>query len=284
VRWELKNEFAVIWGVSAILLVIAGLTELQIPRVVLGLPCILLFPGYVLVAALFPGKKGLSGAERLALSLGLSVVIVTLGGLILNYGLGIYPVTVFGYLFLFITCLSVLGWHRRRRLPAEERFCIVLDLDPKSRISSRADRVLVLALAGALLFASGSLAYVLSAPAVGERFTEFYLLDTSGRAENYPREVRPGEACRLILGIANHEHRDAVYRVKCLVNGHLEWRLGPLRLAHGERVERLVSFTSRSEPGEMQVVFYLYRDGETEHLRALHLWVKVVEAESEDGL
>lgn len=54
-------------------------------RKALGLAFVLFFPGYVFITALFPEKKELDNLERLALSLGLSIAIVPLIGLLLNY-------------------------------------------------------------------------------------------------------------------------------------------------------------------------------------------------------
>ncbi|NOQ34054.1 MAG: DUF1616 domain-containing protein, partial [Methanosarcinales archaeon] len=54
-------------------------------RVVLGLLLVLFLPGYSLIAALFPGKDDLDGIERIALSFGLSIAVVPLLGLGLNY-------------------------------------------------------------------------------------------------------------------------------------------------------------------------------------------------------
>jgi len=54
-------------------------------RIVLGLPFVLFFPGYTLMSALFPKREGMSGIERVALSLGVSIAIVPIIGLILNY-------------------------------------------------------------------------------------------------------------------------------------------------------------------------------------------------------
>ncbi|MCK4222104.1 MAG: DUF1616 domain-containing protein, partial [Dehalococcoidia bacterium] len=54
-------------------------------RIVLGLPFLLFSPGYALIAALFPKKGSLDGIERIALSFGLSIAVVPLIGLILNY-------------------------------------------------------------------------------------------------------------------------------------------------------------------------------------------------------
>lgn len=46
---------------------------------------VLFLPGYSLVEALYPGEGELSPLERLALSIGLSLALVPLTGLILNY-------------------------------------------------------------------------------------------------------------------------------------------------------------------------------------------------------
>ena len=56
-----------------------------VARIVLGLPFVLFFPGYVLNLALFPRKEGMGGIERAALSFGLSIAAIPLIGLTLNY-------------------------------------------------------------------------------------------------------------------------------------------------------------------------------------------------------
>jgi len=56
-------------------------------RIVLGIPFLLFLPGYVLMTALYPKKEGPDAIERVALSFGLSIALVPLIGLILNYTL-----------------------------------------------------------------------------------------------------------------------------------------------------------------------------------------------------
>jgi uncharacterized membrane protein len=76
-------------------------------RSVLGLPMVLFLPGYALIAALFPGKDDLDGIERLALSLGLSIAVVPLIGLGLNYtpwGIRLIPILVSLSVFTFLMC------------------------------------------------------------------------------------------------------------------------------------------------------------------------------------
>jgi len=73
-------------------------------RYVLGSLSFLFLPGYSLIKALFPtkvpiptGKKELDNIERLALSLGMSIALVPLTGLLLNYtpwGIRTTPVTL----------------------------------------------------------------------------------------------------------------------------------------------------------------------------------------------
>src|SRR5665648_1005599 len=67
-------------------------------RVVLGLFMVLFLPGYSLIAALFPAKDDLDGIERFALSVGLSIAVVPLMGLALNF-------TPFGIRLVPILCL-----------------------------------------------------------------------------------------------------------------------------------------------------------------------------------
>ena len=94
-------------------------------RVVLGLLLVLFLPGYSLIAALFPGKDDLDGIERIALSFGLSIAVVPLLGLALNYtpyGIRLVPILV--VLSVFTVLLAVVACVRRRGLPEGERFVI----------------------------------------------------------------------------------------------------------------------------------------------------------------
>ena len=196
-------------------------------RIALGLPFLLFSPGYALIAALFSKKESLDGVERVALSFGLSIAVVPLIGLILNYtpwGIRLYPILV--SITAFIAAMCGVAWFRRRRLAEDERFRVSFRVRlPSWEGQSRLDRALSMVLALAITGAVVTLVYVIATPKVGERFTEFYILGTGGKAEGYPSELGPGESGEVILGIVNHEQEEMPYRVEVTLDGGDELRL-----------------------------------------------------------
>lgn len=283
-------------------------------RVLLGLPFVLVLPGYALVAALFPERhrtyevakgeegeeieaveEGIDGLERAALSLGLSIAVVPLIGLGLNYtpwGIRLVPILASLTVFVLAAC-GVAAW-RRDRLPEDERFRISLEVQaPAWGAYSTLDKALTVALVLSIVFAAGALVYVLSTPRVGERFTEFYVLGPTGQAEGYPTNLTPNQTGRVILGITNQEHGPVTYQVRMIdETGTFENRSGNRTfVAEGERVletwevaldheetwEENATF-SLEDPGTHRVGFELDMPGaEEQPYRRLHLWVDVAE-------
>jgi uncharacterized membrane protein len=94
-------------------------------RVLLGLLLVLFLPGYSLIAALFPRRDDLDGIERIALSFGLSIAVVPLLGLALNYtpfGIRLVPILI--TLSVFTVLLALAAGVRRQGLPEGERFVV----------------------------------------------------------------------------------------------------------------------------------------------------------------
>ncbi|RLF96161.1 hypothetical protein DRN58_09965, partial [Thermococci archaeon] len=120
--------------VLVVLTIISVYYNIEKIRTVLGLLFILFFPGYSLIAVLFPRKEDIDGIERLALSFGLSIAVVPLIGLGLNYtpwGIRLNPILISISLFT-ILCL-VAAFLRRVRLPEDERFFVEM---PETEIFS----------------------------------------------------------------------------------------------------------------------------------------------------
>ena len=129
----------------------------------------------------------------------------------------------------------------------------------------------------ALLVAIGILSYYFAAPKVGEKFTEFYILGPDGKAENYPEELVVREEARVIVGIINREYKTVSYRLEVEIDGVKSNEAGPLVLAYNEKWEETVSFTPSKSGDNQKVAFLLYRQGQSEIYRSVHLWVNVSE-------
>jgi uncharacterized membrane protein len=296
-------------------------------RVVLGLPLVLVAPGYAVVAALFPGdgdaptpdsadsavgsadatpetRRGIDGIERAALSVGLSIPVVTLLGLglsLTSLGVSLVPMlVVLDAVTLGATAVAV---RRRRRLPADEQFAV-----PYRRwlaagrgalfgAESRTTLALNVVLALSVLLAAGSVTYAVAAPNEGESFTEFYLLTENETgslvADDYPTEFTVGESRPVVVGVENHEQAPTNYTVvaelqrveidgdEATVVETSEFERFGVDLGAGEtwRAERPLAPTMAGE--RLRVAYLLYRGSppadpsRASAYRHVQLWVNV---------
>ena len=207
---------------SAILAPLALFNVENPVRLILAVPFILFIPGYVLMSALFPFKRqgeGISVVERIGLSLGMSVVIVPLFGLGLNFspwGIRLEPLLLVLCLFIFgVGSVALYRWYVT--IP-EERFSLTFHVSLPA-FENRFDKVVTIILGALIIIAVTLTMYVIVFPKVGEKFTEFYVLGVDGTAYQYPRNLSIGENASVILGISNHEYRTITYTVEVwLVN------------------------------------------------------------------
>ena len=245
-------------------------------RIILGIPFVLFAPGYVLLAALFVKKDGIGGIERVALSFGMSIAIVPLIGLILNYTpWGITLESVLYSTASFVLIMSFVAWVRLRTLWEEERFSILFTLSLPGWRGNAWDKVLSFVLVIAVLGALGALGYVIAMPKVGEQFTEFYILGMEGNAADYPRELVVGEEESVIVGIINNEYKTVSYRVDVTINGEKNNDVEGITLEHEEEWEGEVSFVPEVASENQKVEFLLYKDGEPDIYSSLHIWINV---------
>lgn len=297
-------------------------------RVIFGLAFVLFLPGYAFIAALFPeagtgpihgddedadieerkgGRlrdRGIDGIERVALSFGLSIAIVPMVGLILNFtpwGIRLVPIVVSVSGFT-VVCTGVAA-RRRWELPTEERFRVPYDAwlaSARTEVfepETRSDAALNVLLALSIVLAVSSVGYAVAVPKQGEQFTEFYLLteNESGDlvAANYPTEFELGERKSVVVGIGNHEHEPMDYTVvvelqEVRVENNSttvldETELGRLKahVKHNETWQRPYEIKPTMTGERLRLLFLLYRgdahsDPTAENAyRELHLWVNV---------
>ncbi|ELZ50457.1 hypothetical protein C464_02615 [Halorubrum coriense DSM 10284] len=249
-------------------------------------------------------QQGIDGIERVALSFGLSIAIVPLIGLGLNFtpwGIRLAPIALSVTVFT-LACVAVAA-KRRHELPAEERFRVPYTkwiaagkaelFDPESRMDAALNVVLVIS----VLLAVGSVGYAVAVPSQGEQFSEFYLLSESEDgelvADGYPDELAVGEQSELIVGIGNNEYETTAYTVVVQLQT-VEQTGNTTTVRDREEIDRFQATVEHNgthhephtlrpgQPGEnIRVKYLLYKGSapetptEENSYRDLHIWIDV---------
>ncbi|WP_254861463.1 DUF1616 domain-containing protein [Halovivax gelatinilyticus] len=307
-------------------------TPLRIP---LGLSFVLFVPGYAFIAALFPeagesptgeseddaeesdeddaawlggglGRSGIDGIERVALSFGLSIAIVPLIGLALNFtpwGIRLVPIMV--AVSGFTVVAAVVATVRRWELPAEERFRVpyrewyAAGYDEVFDPETRTDAVLNVALAASIVLAVGAVGFAIMVPPQGEQFSAVYILteddDEELVAADYPEELVAGESAEIVVGVDNHEHEQTAYTVVVIeqdvaidgnettVRDQRELDRFETTLDHDESWHHPHNVTPTFTGENVRVAWLLFPDevpaeptmDDTEY--TVHLWIDVLE-------
>ena len=273
---------------TALFVLIPQLSSTPI-RTALGLPLVLFLPGYALIAALFPKMDDLDGIERVALSFGLSIAVVPLIGLGLNYTpWGIRLIPILASLSIFTIGMCVIAIIRRNILPEEDAFYVpfktaYLSLKHElfSKPESKIDRILTVILIISILASVTMLVYVVVTPKQGEKFTEFYILGPGVMADNYPTVYELGGSGTMIVGVVNHEYALVNYTLDIQLENESLPLLDDVRLmsiTHNETWERTLSITPSFTGTDMKLRFLLFKENNrTQPYRDLHLWINVSE-------
>lgn len=250
-------------------------------RTALAVPVVLFIPGYVLIAALFPRNDDMGTVERVALSLGTSIAVVPLLGLLLNFTAGIDLNPILIALCLYTIVLVFIAAYRRMGLPEDVQFSIPLlkiyetvNTEIKTP-GSRKDMILSLALIFIIAFAAGMVIFVISTPKTGEKFTEFYILGPSGKAENYSENLKYNSPATSLVGVVNHEYSSVNYTVQVALNEKV-LTFTSLMLTSNETWEKNITFIPDKEGDGMRLKFWLFKeDNLTVPYRELQLWVNI---------
>lgn len=269
-----KKEYVIITG---LLLVIVFFSDFL--RIILGLPFALFLPGYLLMAVLFPEKDEFDGSARIALSIGLSIIIVPLIGLLLNYlssGIRLLPMML--SLIFFDIFLLFLGWFRRNNLPEEKRFTLTLTIDLlKWSNETKGTKVIHAALlitSFLLIFTS---VFMISSPKTGKIFTEFYITGLDDVTTGYPEQLKVGENGTVKAVIINNEQQKTRYKMEILMNGNIIQTISPIDIENQEKQEITVLFKVEEPEDLVKIEFLLYLDGQDiKPYRQLRLWVEII--------
>ncbi|WP_224447677.1 DUF1616 domain-containing protein [Haloprofundus salilacus] len=186
-------------------------------------------PGYAIVSALFPRSDAVAEAtgdsrrltltHRVVLSVGMSLVVVALVGLVLTASpLGLFArpslVAVGGVSAVGLLVATI----RRFSTPPDRRFSVTV---PRGTgffsASSGAEAVVTLLIVLCVLVAFGGIGYAVVTPEQGETFSGLSVLtqNDSGQltASDYPTEFVRGETQQVFVQIANEENQQTEYTV-----------------------------------------------------------------------
>jgi len=249
-------------------------------RIVLGLLLVLCFPGYVLLATMFPRQGNLKGVERVALSLGLSIALVPLLGLILNFtpwGIRLTPIVL--SLSLWTVLFAGVAWHRRKQITSGERYEV--RLEPLVRWFRGPHRVvnvlMTVLLAFSLVAVLAVIGWRVQQGGSEETFTEYYILGAGGLLTDYPTVLRLDEPQEYTLGIVNHERKVMTYVIRAFLDGVEVTSVGPMTLDAEEKWEGQINVVPASAGEEQKLEMHLYRDMKDEVYLSVHLFVDVLE-------
>ena len=266
---------------TLMLILIIAFLPINVLRIILGLPLVLFFPGYTLLAALFSRKGSMESTERFVLSFGVSIAVVLLIGLALNYtswGIKLYPLLISMFIFIFI--MSAIAWYRGRRFLVESNFAPATSAKQSSiqnfwSNQTLRNKIFIVVLTLLILGTLGTVGYVISIPKSQDKYSEFYVLDAQGNAENYPSTVSLGQNIEVNLGIVNHENQPTVYKIETNINGVNAGDIGPINLNPEEKWGQLVTVLPTQAGSNQKVEFLLFEGADITPSQTLFIWVNV---------
>ena len=309
-KFKILNDILLIDVLSIILILSIIFIPSTVVRVILGLPFVLFFPGYTLVAALFVKHGRMNNIERLSLSIGLSLAIAAMIGFGLNYttwGIKLNPIIYIIVVFIFIMSAIVLV-RRARTLKISKlitEFELRLPGWGGNSLNKSLSVILIIVAFGTL----GTLAYTTIEPKVGEKFAEFYILGINGNAEDYPNEfvMNNGQISQVIYGdgttgnlvstsgygtinlwIINQEQQTVFYTVKMTIDGapttiyyggtntRVNW---PIELNQGEKWETSIDVIPQHTGDEQKVELLLFKGDGTLAEDSVYFWINVQQAQ-----
>ncbi|ELY88287.1 hypothetical protein C483_16291 [Natrialba hulunbeirensis JCM 10989] len=303
-------------------LVVTGIAEGSVLRLLATLPLVLFLPGYALVSTLFPARertaqettataldvetypRGIDLTERLGLAFALSLGIAPVVALVLavtDWGLATDPIAA--TLAVLTVGFAQLGAVRRLRVPKAKRFSVapLAALSRFRRDNTAAGTVTSAILAVAIVAAVGALLIGLIAPLSAGGFTQLALYSDDGGGElvagELENEVDPGEPVPATIEIENQEGEDVTYTVvvqqQVLENGAVTERAAletrTVSVADGEQELEEFDVVPAAEPDEtVRIAVLLYDEEPTGEPTAegavadTNFWVTVTEPAVEE--
>jgi uncharacterized membrane protein len=282
-------------------IVFTPLGEWRPLAVAVGLPFVLLVPGYALVSAVFPragdviseSATGTSWTARLGLSIAGSGIAIALVS-------GVLDITIWGFertavvigLSAFTLAATAVAWYRRRLLSTTDQAGADFDaIRSRTRSIAVGDGVVGVALTIIVLVtAAGAVGVVADQSTGTASVTEFYVLgeNESGDlvAESYPSNVTVGEPTTVGIGVgtsgSGFDGRVVTTLERVTVDGDTV-RVGEsreldrfdVRVSAGETNVTRQTVRPSMAGERLRLTVRLYRNGTDSAIRQVHVWLTV---------
>jgi uncharacterized membrane protein len=302
-KFKILNGILIVDILSILLIFSIFLVPSTIVRVILGLPFLLFFPGYTLVAALFVKKEPKDNITWLALSCGMSVTVTALIGFCLNYTpweVRLEPVLY--SLTVFIIIMSSIALIRRIHTQKTNKFISEYIFNLPGWDGSALNKSLSIILIVTLFSMIGIFGYTIAKPKIGETFTDFYIMGLNGQSLDYPKQytLKNGQVTKVIysdgtidttgkegqitLGIVNHENQTVIYSIKMTIDnepvaitlGQMAIDvLGPIELQQEETWEKDIGIVPKHTGNNQKVELLLFIGTKSVPEYNLHFWTNV---------
>ena len=125
-----------------------------------------------------------------------------------------------------------------------------------------------------VVFAISMTTYAVVKPKQSEKFTEFYILGSDGKMNNYPTNLTSGEIGNITTVIVNNENSTTSYLLVYKYNGSTVSE-NNIILNSGENIKIPYSIVA-GNAGTNEVEFSLYKQPDEQNVYlSLHFWVNV---------
>jgi uncharacterized membrane protein len=325
---SLVSSFPIDLATVSAYVIVAALTLTFLPlvpplRAILAMPLLLFVPGYALVAAIYPKctdsdrgdflypeeitdtDTGLHVIERMLLSVGMSVAVLPILGVVIWATVGgiSTDIVLFGVSTFTLGAIAVAVF-RRTNLAAAEQFRISPSRGIRRFRSwivgpSTWKTVVNVLLVGAIVLSVATLTFAFVVPVTGESYTSAILVteqDGEFVTDNYPTNFTAGEPETLTLILSNHEGRTTNYTIVTTVErvnrsggditivAQSELDRSTMRLASDETVREQYTLAPELTGENLRLSYYVYKGqapaspNDDSAYRDLHLWITVVDS------
>jgi uncharacterized membrane protein len=191
-------------------------------RAIITIPLLIFLPGYALTSVLWPESRasgsGIGDIERIAIGIGLSIVIVSVAGLFLSFASSFNLASLLAGILAPTLAFAALAHLRWNRMPQDRRYNIEF-LSRAEIFSGPWEKALGAAAVAGIVICSGLVTYAAVAPHVSPPSTEFYLMDANMTAQTYTINMSANDTAKVFVGISCHEKTMVNYTIVASLEG-----------------------------------------------------------------